>query len=259
MPQIQFHPACEAFPLMEGSSFDSLVADVRAHGLLNPITLHRNGVVLDGRNRLRACTAARVEPHFVTFPGTDAEIVPFVIAQNVKRRHLDESQRAMVAAKLANLTNGQQARHASPIGEAVSESQAAKLLNVGKRTVERARKVQDNGVPELVAAVERGQVSVSAAAAVAELPKSKQTQAVADDAVAELAADLRRRHSNKPRVAPDPKPEKLANRRLARQLRKDEQQALDALKDWLRLYSTVRSFKRIRDVIRVELRKRGDL
>ncbi|GAB1389278.1 MAG: hypothetical protein AMXMBFR78_04540 [Rubrivivax sp.] len=65
---------------------------------------------------------------------------------NVGRRHLNESQRAMAAAKLANLANGQR-KTASPIGEAATQSEAAALLNVGKRTVERAREVTDHGAP----------------------------------------------------------------------------------------------------------------
>jgi hypothetical protein len=66
----------------------------------------------------------------------------FVISANLRRRHLSESQRAMVAAKLATLKRGDN-QH-SPIGE-TSQATAAELLNVGKRSVERARKVIDHG------------------------------------------------------------------------------------------------------------------
>jgi hypothetical protein len=68
----------------------------------------------------------------------------------------DESSRAMVAAKIANLSDGQRAdRVASQICEAVSQQDAADLLNVGKRSVEYGREVLDHGTPELVQAVER--------------------------------------------------------------------------------------------------------
>ena len=56
-------------------------------------------------------------------------------------RHLSESQRAMVAANVATLK--QRARtDLSPIGDK-SQAEAASLLNVGKRSVERARQVKD--------------------------------------------------------------------------------------------------------------------
>ena len=51
----------------------------------------------------------------------------------------------------------------------MTQGEAAQLLNVGKRSVERAREVLDHGSGELIAAVESGRVSVSAAADVAEL------------------------------------------------------------------------------------------
>lgn len=98
------------------------------------------------------------------------------ISLNLKRRHLNDSQRQMVAASVANLSNGQRA---SPIGEGVTQQKAADLLNVSKRGVERAVAVKQQGVPELIDAVQRGKVSVSAAADVAELPKVEQQQIIA--------------------------------------------------------------------------------
>jgi len=76
----------------------------------------------------------------------------------------------MVAKKIANIGHGGDRSTKSPIGdlvggksEAVSQEQDASMLNVGKRSVERAARVVDDGVPELVAAVERGDTSVSGA------------------------------------------------------------------------------------------------
>jgi hypothetical protein len=60
----------------------------------------------------------------------------------------------------------------SPIG-GKSQSQAAEMLNVGKRTVERAKQVITHGTPELVAAVDRGDVTVSKAMKEAKLTAPK--------------------------------------------------------------------------------------
>jgi N6-adenosine-specific RNA methylase IME4 len=80
----------------------------------------------------------------------------------------------MVAAKLATLKLGDnQHSEGLPIGR------SSELLNVGERTVARAREVQEHGTPELVSAVERGAVSVSAAADVAALPAQEQREIVA--------------------------------------------------------------------------------
>jgi N6-adenosine-specific RNA methylase IME4 len=172
-PALSFHPLAELFPLIEGEEFNALVEDIRRHGLHEPIVL-LDGQILDGRNRYRACMAADFEPTFVPYRGDDP--VAYVVSLNLKRRHLDESQRAMVAARLATLKRGDN-QH-SPIGE-TSQAKAAELLNVGKRSVERAAEVRDHGAPELQQAVERGTVSVSAAADVATLPAAEQREVVA--------------------------------------------------------------------------------
>ena len=90
---------------MSDEELAELAADIRAHGLLEPIVL-LDGLVLDGRNRLRACEAAGVEPRFVDWDGTGDPAV-WVISKNLKRRHLSTSQRAMVAAKLLGYYAGE--------------------------------------------------------------------------------------------------------------------------------------------------------
>jgi N6-adenosine-specific RNA methylase IME4 len=170
---LEFHPLAEIFPLIEGAEFDDLVEDIRAHGVREPIWLY-DGQIIDGRNRYRASSVARADCPMREYFGDDPK--EFVISLNLKRRHLNESQRAMVAAKLANLERGDN-QH-SPIGE-TSQAQAAELLNVGKRSVERAKEVRDHGADELISAVERGRVSVSATADVATKPKEEQREIVA--------------------------------------------------------------------------------
>src|SRR5690349_14382356 len=98
------HPVAAVFPLMEGSDFHDLIEVVRAHGLREPIWLTPDGLILDGRNRWRACQVANVEPHYRTYEGDD--LIEFVVSMNLKRRRLDEGQRSWVAGKIANLTQG---------------------------------------------------------------------------------------------------------------------------------------------------------
>ena len=70
------HPIANAFPMMEGEEFNQLVEDIRANGLREPIEyiLHEGEkIIVDGRNRLRACLEAKVDLTFskchATAPG----------------------------------------------------------------------------------------------------------------------------------------------------------------------------------------------
>jgi N6-adenosine-specific RNA methylase IME4 len=182
------HPAAEVLPLLEGEEFEALVADVRAHGLINPITLLK-GRILDGRNRYWACLAAEVEPRFVEFAGGDP--IAFIISVNVKRRHLDESQRAMVAARLETMTHGGARRsdQDANLHLEMSRQRAAGLVNVSARSVASAREVLDHGEPDLVRAVDQGEIAVSLAVQL--LRQSPETQIEAARAPALVKQKLR--------------------------------------------------------------------
>jgi hypothetical protein len=165
---IPFHPLAGIFPLLEGEAFAALVADIRAKGLHEPIVLHE-GKILDGRNRYRACIEAGIAPRFESYSGSDP--LGYVVSLNLERRHLDESQRAMVAARIATLQHGTN-QHTRGSANLPVQSQAAELLNVSERSVRSARTVQTTGARELVHAVEAGKVKVSVAANIATLSKA---------------------------------------------------------------------------------------
>jgi hypothetical protein len=167
---LPFHPVADCFPLIDGGELDELVADIRANGLQQAIVLFE-GQILDGRNRYRACREAQIEPAFSEYHGTDP--VGFVISLNLRRRHLDTGQRAMVAAKLATLPRGanQHAQICAP-----SQEEAAAHLNVSRRSVQHAKDVLVHGVDGLVKAAETGAVAVSLAAEVAQLPPEEQSE-----------------------------------------------------------------------------------
>jgi DNA-binding Lrp family transcriptional regulator len=93
MTEYAVHPLADLFPLLEGGEFAALVEDIRAHGLNERIVLYES-MILDGRNRERACREAGVEPHYreMTFAG-HAEAVNYVISANIHRRHLTAEQK----------------------------------------------------------------------------------------------------------------------------------------------------------------------
>ncbi|MBM3271541.1 MAG: hypothetical protein FJZ01_28230, partial [Candidatus Sericytochromatia bacterium] len=116
------------------------------------------------------------------------DLVPFIVSVNLHRRHLNESQRAMVAARLANLSDGQRADYRSanlptlpdiPLPPPpITQARAAQLLNVGERSVRAARKVLNEAEPELAQAVAGGRIPVSTAADLTALPQGEQVEVV---------------------------------------------------------------------------------
>ena len=182
---LAFHSAANLLPLLGGPEFESLVRDIRTHGLCEPIIL-LEGTILDGRNRYRACKVAGIEPRFERWVPRHEGDTPlaFVLSRNVERRHLNESQRAMIAARLANLPDGvrqDRARGAS-IEAPTSQAEAAQRLKVSRASVQRATNVLNKGASELVAAVDRGLLRVSTASTLTELSAAEQVKvATADD------------------------------------------------------------------------------
>ena len=168
---IRFHPFANLFPMVTREHLEELAQDIKDRGLLDPIVLYE-GQILDGRCRFLGCQSASVEPEFQDYVGDDP--LGFVVSRNLHRRHLTESQRAIVAARLAALKRGaNQHSQGLPIGR------AAALLNIGERSVARGREVLRGGVPELVTAVEAGEIAVTAAAAISGMPESEQRKMVA--------------------------------------------------------------------------------
>ncbi|MBT9173485.1 MAG: hypothetical protein DDT21_01886 [Syntrophomonadaceae bacterium] len=170
-----FHSIAKFFPLMTGAEFDAFRDDIAENGLREAIWLHPDGSIVDGRNRYRACVELGIEPEYRTWDG-QGSLVTFVVSLNLHRRHLDTGQRGMVAARLAQLQQGANQHRSIDLP---TQSEAAELLNVSVPSVKRAKEVIEQGTPELVQIVEKGDVSVSAAASVATLPFIEQREIVA--------------------------------------------------------------------------------
>lgn len=185
---VKWHPYSELFPWIEGAAFDDLKADIAANGIREPIVF-LEGQILDGRNRYMAARDLGIDYPRTEYSGDDP--LGYVISLNLRRRHLTESQRAMVASRLAKMPVGRPQDNAQIC--AVSQDAAAETLGVSRRSVQTARTVEDRGVPDLVAAVDAGTVSVSAAAEVAKLPIEEQRAIVeaGPAAVREAAKDVR--------------------------------------------------------------------
>ncbi|THD44616.1 MAG: hypothetical protein E7774_10095 [Bradyrhizobium sp.] len=186
MSELPFHPLADLFPLIEGEPFDEMVEDIRVNGQRDDIVT-LDEMILDGRNRFRACRAAEVEPRCRLFgswssDGNDPEA--FVFSANLKRRHLNASQCAMIAADFGRMRQGART-DLSPPGEK-SQSERARMVGVGKRSVERADAIVERGIPALATVVRAGHLSVSVAAKLAELPDTLQRGALGEGGAKDL-------------------------------------------------------------------------
>ena len=234
MSRYPVHPVAELFPLLEGDELTEMAESIGRHGLLHPIVLHE-GRIVDGRNRLRACELAHVEPSFTEWTGK-GDPGDWIVATNLQRRHLNPSQRALIALELKKVYETQaQERMLAGTALAPSEAsaapdsetntvgdpappaedsrvelrfkgkaseQAARATGVSARTIERAEQLVATAVPELVDAVRAGEASVNAAVEVAKLPKAQQVAVTRDKKVTQTARAIRGDFSPRPPAPP---------------------------------------------------------
>ncbi|CAK0774323.1 ParB family transcriptional regulator, chromosome partitioning protein [Gammaproteobacteria bacterium] len=160
------HPLATLMPEASPEEYIGLRDSIKSVGLKQPLLLWE-GQVLDGRHRLRACQEIGIEPttRELTLEevgdGSPEELLKFVAAMNLHRRHLTPSQRAMAAARIVSNKEGRPAK-TPPIG-GVSRDQAAAVFNIGTTQLDRARHLLANANPAMVAMVEKGLVSLNTA------------------------------------------------------------------------------------------------
>ena len=140
---MRFHKIAELFPLMNGEEFQLLCDDIKKEGLNNPVVLLEDEI-LDGRNRYRACTKISVEPKYKQFEGDDP--LAFVLSENLHRRHLTASQRAALAAEVANMTWGgdRKSDQEAILPFEKTNKEASDLFQVGERYVKEAKAIKEN-------------------------------------------------------------------------------------------------------------------
>jgi len=188
--KFKVHPAAEIFPMLTGDELQRLADDIKANGLRSPITLY-DDMILDGRNRLAACEMAGVDPDFDDYEGDSP--VSFVISANIHRRHLGDSQRAMVSADIEpmfaveakeRMREGGGDKRAGmvnlpyPLSQPPARDQAAALLNVSGKLVSDAKAIKRDN-PDAARRIRAGEMTVNAA--MKEL-KAKNSQLVLENA-----------------------------------------------------------------------------
>jgi ParB-like chromosome segregation protein Spo0J len=193
----KYHQYANLFPLLEREDYNNLKEDINKNGLLESIYLY-NDKIIDGRNRYRCCIDLGIEPIFKQYDGEEKDLLSFILSLNLHRRHLSESQRSIIAAKLANLDPGRPASNLIVSIATVSQSDAAAALDVSRVSVNRANRVLNRGSEELVDLVESGKLGVLPASEVATLDEQDQDIIIARGEEEILAAAKEIRNRNKP-------------------------------------------------------------
>ena len=208
-PGLPIHASAAIFPPMRESEFEALVADIREKGQLEAVWLWQ-GQVIDGRHRVLACQKLGLTPKTREWDG-NGSLLEFIVSANLRRRHLKENQRAMVAARMLphfeeeafqrrNVKGVVKSQHGdcSPypsLGRATD--QAGKSLNISGKSVARAADVLKRGIPALIERVDQGRITITAAQKIAEFPPDEQQRLLTLNR-RELAAKFRPAKPEKP-------------------------------------------------------------
>ena len=197
---LEFHPLANLFPMLDDTDYVNLRNDIKTNGLNVPIVRYE-GKVLDGRNRSRVCKELGIESDVVEYVGDDP--LGFVLSMNLHRRHLDASQRAMIAADLANMKRGTRTDLELPANlPEVSQAIAAETMKVSERLLRDAKRVKEEGSNEQIESIRNGSKSVTK---VLQEIKAKETEPVKPKA----ATKKRQINSAVKQVTDDARPEPL--------------------------------------------------
>nr|WP_075004259.1 ParB/RepB/Spo0J family partition protein [Streptacidiphilus jiangxiensis] len=85
------------FPEPDKDDLQALVDSIKHDGMFQPIVVDSDGLLLDGRARMKACRELGFEPEQVIFEGEDPG--GYALTVNLRRRGLTKGQTAMIAAK----------------------------------------------------------------------------------------------------------------------------------------------------------------
>lgn len=150
---------------------EQLAEDIKTNGLIQPIVVSKDLVLLCGERRLRACQALGLtEVDVVVKDAADAhEALVMEISENENRKPFTVSERLAYAAKLLPVAK-EEARERQSGDRKQRESKGkvrdlvAKDVGFGSgKTFERAKAVSESGQSDLVEAMDSGDMSIRAA------------------------------------------------------------------------------------------------
>jgi hypothetical protein len=175
----EVHPAANIFPMIKGEAFKELVEDIRHNGINEPIAFWK-GQLLDGRNRSMACLELGIDPldHACDLDPESVDPVAYVLSANLYRRHLNETERESVGAKIAGLKHGEAGNGRKVDGpNGLSTQSAAELLSVSENGIKRNKSARKAGCDDLIDSLDAGEIPSSTAASFVKAVPDKKEQA----------------------------------------------------------------------------------
>jgi hypothetical protein len=180
----------DLFRPMTDEEFEQAKANNQAdpnHERIPPVVVW-DGIIIDGhhthriRENLRDGEGKPVKIRYAKMEFADRQAaMAYAIHAQIGRRNLDASQMAMAIAKLPKGTAGRPAEKNRDKFDPISQPSRAELAEeagIGRTTMKYADKVNEQGAKAVQDAVVAGEVSVSDAAAIVDLPKTEQAKAV---------------------------------------------------------------------------------
>lgn len=194
---------------------DSLAASIASVGLLHPPVVTSADVLVCGERRVKACEKLGWDDIDVRVIDCDS-LLQAEHDENELRDEFTASERVAIARELQREIGSRQGERVDksttsgqlPGSSPGTETRDHAAKSAGFKSTDefrRAAKVVDKGVPELVEAMDKKEVSASAAAEVADLPKEEQKAAVRGGTVkAKASATRKGKAKGKPAETPKP-------------------------------------------------------
>ena len=182
----------EFFDDMDGQKWKDFLQSVRTSGIIEPIIVTQDLVIVSGHQRVRAAKAIGILKIAVEVRhyADDDKVLKDLIETNIMQRGLGNTNPVKLARCIAELErilgikhgNNQHGERTLHNANSKTQSDLAEQLKISQSQLSRYKKLLDL-VPELQTAVEDGKISATNASAIlAKLPESEQ-KAIAEQIV----------------------------------------------------------------------------
>jgi len=195
--ELKLHPHQYLIPPMSEEDYHNLLEDIRQNGILQPIDITYNNVILDGHHRVKAAKELGIKEVEVRIPEllyVDED--EYLISVAMNRRHLTEGQKAVLANEYRKILSEKAKKERAEIaviqreinrGNILSDTAADKMnerhevdtrkeasdkFKVSERKVKTVQEIEKTA-PEVYEKLGSGDLQIHEAKVIAQLPEDK--------------------------------------------------------------------------------------